>query len=210
MLEKHVEIKPIPSMIVAEKDAVLRIRRVIVDRQHVEVVGQIEARHREAQRILRGDLEVSHQPRIGGEKVGEASGIAVRNADVVLQHVVSGIRETAAVFHYGLHLQFPERDLHVSPYQEAVGQIGRQVGEDHWTELRNREIAEVGIETVQGSFGAAVRVGEDQLLSTAPGKLGGDFELPVARISVAVQYDFVGGSQEVRLEGDQSHRVVIG
>src|SRR5258708_15648106 len=67
-LHDNVEIKSIATAIVAEEHPVLRIGNIVVDRQGIEAIRQIGTGDRQADGVLRGYLEVSHEARVSGKE----------------------------------------------------------------------------------------------------------------------------------------------
>src|ERR1035441_9624896 len=94
-LENHVKVRPEPARIVPEEGAGLRIGDIGMYRQRVEVVGQIVAGYRKAQRIFGTDFDVFQHSRVRGKKVGIPR--RVGGPDIITQYIVLSIGESVAV-----------------------------------------------------------------------------------------------------------------
>src|SRR5579871_2409670 len=102
-LEEEVEIEAVAAVVVAEEDSVLRVGDVVVDREGVEVVGQIETRHGEPHGVFRSQLEIAGEAGVGGEEMREACRVAIGDAEIILELIVAGVRESVTIFHDGVH-----------------------------------------------------------------------------------------------------------
>jgi hypothetical protein len=81
-LEEDIEVSPELPLVVAEKYSVLRVARVRMHIQRVEVIGHIEHAKGKAQRIFLVDFHVFGNTRIGGEKLGITKPVAIRDSHI--------------------------------------------------------------------------------------------------------------------------------
>ena len=84
-LKKDFEIKSIAPVVVSEEHTKLGIVNIIVNRESVEVISQVESCQRQSNLVVGSHLEVSHHSRIRGKEVRKPGRIAIRNANIILQ-----------------------------------------------------------------------------------------------------------------------------
>src|SRR6202023_2075518 len=83
--EEYIEIGAIAYVVVAEEHAVLRVGRIGVHAQGIEMVAQIEAAHGKSQCVLRIDFDVLEHSSIGRKEVRKAVAPAKGRANIVPQ-----------------------------------------------------------------------------------------------------------------------------
>src|SRR5438105_2957727 len=108
-LKEDVEIYFEAPLVVAEKDAVLRIGDVGMHIERIEMIGQVEAAHREAHRVFLRDLKIFRDAHIEREEIREARLIGVRRADVILLRISHRIRKAIAVFDHRREAELPRQ-----------------------------------------------------------------------------------------------------
>jgi hypothetical protein len=123
--EYEFEISAVAAVVIAEKDAKLRIGRIGVHVESVKVVGDIERRDGETHAVFRGNFKIPYYARIRGKEIGVPG--TVRNSEVVLAFVETDIGESISVFNDGQYLQFEMRKVKAAPSKETVGQVGGEV-----------------------------------------------------------------------------------
>src|SRR5262245_14438042 len=97
-LKKHIEIHAESPFVITEERAELRISRVPMHLQRVEMIRQVEAPHGEAEGVFVIHFEILRDARVKREEIREAQ--CVRRSDVVARGVKRRIGKAIAIFDY--------------------------------------------------------------------------------------------------------------
>jgi len=100
-LEEDIKVSSELPLVVAEKYSILRVARVRVNIQRVEVIGHIEHAKGKAQRIFLVDFHVFGNTRVGREKPGITKSVAIRHSHIMAGRIDGRIGEPGVVFTIG-------------------------------------------------------------------------------------------------------------
>ncbi len=185
----------------------MRVTRVCVNIQRVEVIGHIEHAEGKAQGIFLVNFHVLGSARVGGEKDGITKSVAIRHSHIIAGRIDGRIGEPRMVFDDGGQSHMP-RQREKAPGKETIWKIAGQLGELIGLNHRRRKISQIFAEIIEIPMRAAPNVGQENLLTATRRQHCGDFQLPVLRTSVAAEHERIILSNHLRIQDNDATRIV--